>query len=187
MSEEILDDISFQEEPLIDPELEKDLRSYIQRETDYYIDYKKSGKVISSDFVLLLIGVPWIFYRKMYGVIRVIIICSVFLFGVDYLFFAIPLLGIIYTLVLSISNDISDLIFKIPVMLLIMGLCGLLNAKLYLYTAEREIKSLKTKYGYDDLKNQIYQVGGIEIIIPILVVITLSIQFYLRIQECLNA
>jgi hypothetical protein len=101
MSDEILDDISFQDEdePIHDEELEKYLHTFIQRRSNLYVNHWKSNKPISFDILKLMVGLPWLLYRKMYWIFFVFFIMSFFLLGFKYLFFIVPGFAIVYCLV----------------------------------------------------------------------------------------
>ena len=182
MPDEILDDIDF-EEQTIEPELERDLRRFIQKNADAYIDFKKSNNLISFNLAKLLLGLPWLLYRKLYGVFRILSVISILAFGIDHLFFAMPILGIIYLIFHYAYHSLLFILLKIIGLCFVMILCGLFGDSIYLYAAEREIKSLKTTYGFSDLKKQIYRNGGIELIMPISVVVLALFQFFSMMRQ----
>jgi hypothetical protein len=188
MPDEILDDISFQDEdePIHDEELERQLHSFIQRRSDQYVNHWKSGEPISFNLLKMIVGLPWLLYRKMYWVFFVFFIIGFLLLGFKHLFFIIPDFALIYCIINFPSLNFLDTLAILVGTLPVIAICGLYSKKVYLSYVKGRINTLKIKRGYDDLTHHLMKNGGTEGALPAILLLVLFLQMFSKLSVGMN-
>ena len=187
MSDEILDDISFHDDELIhDEELEKYLHIFMQRRSGQYVDYWKSGASISFDLLKMMVGLPWLLYRKMYSIFFLAFLLFIFIIDLEHVFFMVPCFALIYCLLNFSSIDVIDFLIRLVGTFPVIVICGLYSKKVYLSHAKGRINILKKKHGYNDLNHHLIKDGGIEVALPALLLLSLFLYMFSKLSVGMN-
>ncbi len=167
MNDNILDDIDFENEERL--EMEFLLESFIQRRSDIYISYWENPTIITFDFLKMMLGVPWLLYRKMYLITFLVLFVIMLMFNGS-IFSTIPILAIIVFVKdfnFMIAYDAS-LLYLFPT-LIVMGICGIANKYIYIEYVVKKIEYLKNKIKNEEILVRTLEIkGGYEIIFPII-------------------
>ncbi len=180
MSLPILDDIDFENEDEFS-EKEIILEKFIQRRSEIYISHLRNRKSITFDYLKMLIGIPWLFYRKMYWVALLLMFI-----GFENKSSWMPIFSILDIIASTIKKpDFSlSFFFNSAPTAFTMIICGFFNKEIYLRHSEESIQKIKNRspnivHFNHELKNK----GGIEGIIPCMLIFILTGLFLIRIQS----
>ncbi len=175
---DILDDIPFEDEDHITEvsDEEKFIRAFIQRNADAYISFKKQQKNISFDFLKMLVGIPWLLYRKIY----IPAIVSMFFLVPMQTFSLIP----VFQLLTSSSrfenldfNDTFTYLYLSPT-LIVMIVCGFFSHSIYLNHVENKIHRLKKEnLDQEEFLELLKEKGGVDGVSPMFLIFIIAVAF----------
>lgn len=187
MPDEILDDISFDDDGYInDDELEKYLHTFIQKRSESYIEYWKNEESASFDWLKMMMGLPWLLYRKMYWVFFAFFVISFFLLGWKHLFFIVPGFALVYCLVNFSILESIDIWIKLGGMFPVLIICGFYSKKVYLSHAKVRINIQKERHGYHKLNHHLMKDGGVEGAIPAIILLALFLHMFSSLGAGMN-
>lgn len=187
MPDEILDDIDFDDEDEIrDEDMERYLYAFMQRRAESYVEHWKNAESISLDVLKMMIGLPWLLYRKMYSIFFAFFVICFFLLGVKYLFFIVPGFALVYCIANFSLLDTMDMWIRLGGLLPVIAICGFYSKKVYLSHAINRINFQKIKHGYHELNHHIMKDGGVEGAVPAIVLLGLFLQMFSSISIGMN-
>ncbi len=185
-SDDLLDDLDIRSEDIAEKEMERCLRIYFHRNVEGYLDNWKHPEWMTFSGLKMMLGLPWMLYRKIYVVAIIIAFIYASTGGLINKFAIIPIFSWIYLAFEYPLMNTYELTINIAATVWIMLICGWMNGAIYVRYSKRIIQRMKSKLSDEDFEKQLILKGGVEGVLPSVVILGMVMMLLSSISTGMN-